>query len=53
MMTAILKVVKKILPFYLFAFLPMTASAQSDDFGLDFTLDDQKTLSRKRSLVLE
>lgn len=53
MMTAILKVVKKILPFYLFAFLPMTASAQSDDFGLDFTLEAQKKLSKKWSLGLE
>ena len=38
---------------YLFTFLPLTAAAQSDDFGLDFTLEAQKKLSKNWSASLE
>ena len=41
------------LPFYLFTFLPLAALAQSDDFGLDFSLEAQKKLSKQWSLSLE
>ena len=43
----------KALPLCLFALLPSTASAQGDDFGLDFTLEAQKKLSKQFSLSLE
>ena len=44
---------KFLLPFYLFTFLPLTAAAQSDDFGLDFSLEVEKKLSKQWSLGLE
>ena len=44
---------KFLLPFYLFTFLPLCASAQSDDFGLDFSLEAQKKLSKSWSASLE
>ena len=44
---------KYFLLFYLFTFLPLTAAAQSDDFGLDFTLETQKKLSKNWSASLE
>ena len=44
---------KWFIPFCLFAFLSLTTSAQGDDFGLDFTLEAQKKLSKQLSLSLE
>ena len=44
---------KYFLLFYLFTFLPLLASAQSDDFGLDFTLEAQKKLSKQMNVSLE
>ena len=44
---------KYALLFYLFTFLPLTAAAQSDDFGLDFTLEAQKKISKNWSASLE
>ena len=44
---------KSLLPFFLMALMPFAASAQSDDFGLDFTLEAQKKLSKSWSLSLE
>lgn len=37
----------------LFVILPLSVFAQSDDFGLDFTLEAQKKLSKQFSLSLE
>ena len=39
--------------FSLLVLLPLAASAQSDDFGLDFSLEAQKKLSKQWSLSLE
>ena len=44
---------KSLLPFFLMALMPLAAAAQSDDFGLDFTLEAQKKLSKSWSLGLE
>lgn len=44
---------KCLLAFFLMALMPFAASAQSDDFGLDFTLEAQKKLSKSWSLGLE
>ena len=44
---------KRFLPFFLLTLLPLTAVAQSDDFGLDFALEAQKKLSKQWSLSLE
>ena len=34
-------------------FTPLTASAQADDFGLDFSLEAQKKIDKKWSVSLE
>lgn len=39
--------------FFLFAVLPLAAFAQSDDFGLDFSLEAQKKIDKKWSASLE
>ena len=44
---------KFLLLFSLFPFFPLSASAQSDDFGLDFELEVEKKLSKQWSLGLE
>ena len=44
---------KRVLPYFLFTLLPLTAVAQKDDFGLDFSLEAQKKLSKEWSLSLE
>ena len=44
---------KKVILFYLFALMPLCALAQKDDFGLDFTLEAQKKLSKQWNLSLE
>lgn len=44
---------KFLLLFSLFPFFPLSASAQSDDFGLDFSLEVEKKLSKQWSLGLE
>ena len=44
---------KKVLPLCLLALLPLSAQAQSDDFGLDFSLEAQKKLSKQWSISLE
>ena len=44
---------KRVLPFCLFTLLPLTAAAQKDDFGFDFSLEAQKKLSKEWSLSLE
>lgn len=44
---------KKVILFYLFAFMPLCALAQKDDFGLDFTLEAQKKLSKQWNVSLE
>jgi len=44
---------KRFLPFCLFTLLPLTAVAQKDDFGFDFSLEAQKKLSKAWSLSLE
>ena len=44
---------KRFLPFCLFTLLPLTAVAQKDDFGFDFSLEAQKKLSKEWSLSLE
>ena len=44
---------KWFLPVCLFVFLPLSASAQGDDFGLDFTLEAQKKLSKQLSFSFE
>ena len=46
-------ILKCLLPFFLMALMPLAAAAQSDDFGLDFTLEAQKKLSKSWSLGLE
>ena len=44
---------KWFIPVCLFVFLPLSASAQGDDFGLDFTLEAQKKLSKQLSFSFE
>ena len=44
---------KFLLLFSLFPFFPLSVSAQSDDFGLDFELEVEKKLSKQWSLGLE
>ena len=43
----------RVLPVGLFALLPLSASAQSDDFGLNFSLEAQKKLSKDWSASFE
>ena len=43
---------KRFLPFFLLTLLPLTAVAQGDDFGLDFSLEAQKKLNKKWSVSL-
>lgn len=45
--------IRKISTLCILAVAPLCASAQSDDFGLDFTLEAQKKLSKQWSLSLE
>ena len=45
--------VKKALPLCLLALLPSSAMAQSDDFGLDFSLEAQKKINKQWSIGLE
>ncbi len=52
-MNKVMVVGERVLPFYLFTFLPLYAMAQGDDFGLDFSLEAQKKLSKQWSLSLE
>lgn len=44
---------KKVILFCLFTLLPLGAMAQGDDFGLDFSLEAQKKLSKQWSMSLE
>ena len=44
---------KKALPLCLLALLPSSAVAQSDDFGLDFSLEAQKKINKQWSIGLE
>ena len=44
---------KKLFYFLIFSLSHLSASAQSDDFGLDFSLEAQKKLSKQWSLSLE
>lgn len=44
---------KKVILFFLFTLLPLGAMAQGDDFGLDFSLEAQKKLSKQWSMSLE
>ena len=52
-MNKIMVMGKKVLPFYLFTFLPLNVMAQGDDFGLDFSVEAQKKLSKQWTLSLE
>ena len=53
MMNKVMGVGKRFLPLFLLTLLPLTAVAQGDDFGLDFSLEAQKKLSKQWSLSLE
>ena len=44
---------KKLFYFLIFSLSHLSASAQSDDFGLDFSLEAQKKLSKQWSISLE
>lgn len=49
----LLNYIKRALPVGLFALLPLSASAQSDDFGLNLSLEAQKKLSKDWSASFE